>query len=830
MSGTFWFMSLCVGMLFWAATETHAEEPVIENGNFEQAGPDGEVAGWQLCVIGPAPRIGLDDAHAKQGVHSLCIAAEAATDAALQQHVPVEPGAYYTFEGWVSTQGLTPAASSDVHGTLAVMTPGGAGEGRRIAVGESHAGDTDWTKVSVSFKAPSDARVRLLCFFCGWGRGTGTAWFDGLTLRRADMGPAQVKVLPKEITDLPISPLIYGNFIESGFGRQVDGMWSELLFDRSFEGPKPYKWPTWGWLRRKHEDDLTKEDWWHSGYEECPWYVDAGNPEARVEYPRHFGFHHGLQSGHVVNDSKEKKAFLCQDGVYLHSGTTYLFGGDVRAGATGSSRQKTTELTVGLYKEGELSSLIVEDTVREAGSEWQRVSVNLPNQDYTGRATLAVSVPPGQRVTFDAFSLIPENTVDGWRPEVVEALRCVRPRILRWPGGCFASFYNWRDGIGPAAERRPRESEYWGGIEYNDVGTVEFLRLCQEIEAEPFICANVMTGTPAEAADWVAYCNAGTEHPMGALRASHGHPEPFGVTYWELDNETYRKLGPLEYAHECVRFADSMKTVDPSIKLVMVGYWRFHDHLEEMLDIAGEYVDLVTDRALDEAYLRRVLAILDDYNGRSERDIRLCNTEWLAPRGDVPVIPDALNRQPSDSEMTLQNQQIRWQYAMNAARQLLVFQRLGGRFVFANFNNLANTWGQNVIECPKEGCYVSAAGRMFELMSRCPAAWVLALEEQTPNAGMTLQAAWDEAREALVLMALNNRNAPSQVTWDLSALSFTPRAADIEWVDAPSPASHNSLNAPDTVQRHSEERSLEPKDVFECEAPPHSVMVVVLRP
>lgn len=647
---------------------------------------------------------------------------------------------------------------------------------------------------------------------------------DGL---EAAEQPVRVTVTPEELVSEPINPMIYGNFIESGFGRQVDGMWSEMLFNRSFEEVTPLKESVWGWLNRKPEDDLAAEDWWHSGYEEPQWYVAPGNPEAHLNYSEYWDFHHGLRAASLNNRNNTSKATLAQDGLCLRPGITYRFSGYLRHGEIADRDVPPIDVTVGLYKEAQTGDSLVSGTLRGVAGPWQRYECELANGGFEGRATLGITVPPGANVSLDGLSLMPLDHVHGWRRDVAGALKRVRPRILRWPGGCYASFYHWRDGIGPAHERRPRESTYWGGLENNDVGTAEFVSLCREIGAEPFICANVMTGSPAEAAEWVAYCNASAEHPMGALRAQQGYPEPFGVTYWELDNETYREYGALEYAQRCAEFAQAMKAAGPGIKLVMVGYWRFHAFLPEMLEIAGPHIDFVTDRELDEGYLRGVLETLRAYNAKSGRNIRLCNTEWLAPSEDVPVALDAAEQASGGLKATLQNRQIRWRYAMNAAKQLLVFQRLGGEFVFANFNNLANTWGQNVIECPKEGCYLSATGRVFELFSACPAAWPLRLESGVADSGVVTQAAWDAPRERLILIALNYRREKTEILWDLSQLPIDAAGATVTVLSAPSAASFNTLENPDAVEK-SEKKAKLAGHTMSFTLPPNSVVMAVI--
>jgi alpha-L-arabinofuranosidase len=662
---------------------------------------------------------------------------------------------------------------------------------------------------------------------CGATNGAVEATRGGVSSEEA--GPARFRIASEELVAQPISPLIYGNFIESGFGRQVDGMWAELLANRSFEEVTPLKESVWDWLARRPGDDLSREPWWHSGYEEHPWYLAPGNAEARLEHPRYWDFHHGLQSASVANRSTAQPARLAQDGIYVRRGVSSRFSGFLRAGDVVARDDAPVAVSIGLYREKDFAAPLVESRIEGVRSAWHHFSAQLANGEFEGRASFAIAVPPGASVVMDGLSLVPEDNVRGWRKEVVEALKRVRPPIIRFPGGCFASFYDWRDGIGPRANRCPRESEYWGGLENNDVGTAEFVTLCRMIGAEPFLCVNVMTGTAAQAADWVAYANAPPAHPLGALRERHGYAEPFAVTYWELDNETYRKYGPIEYAERCVTFARTMKAVDPKIRLVMVGYWRFRDFLPAMLEIAGPAIDLVTDRGLDEAYLRGVLEDLRAYNKKSGRQIRLCNTEWLAPSDDVPVVPDALNRQPSASELTLQNRQIRWRYAMNAARQLLVFQRLGGEFAFANFNNLANTWGQNVIECPKEGAYLSATGRVFELLSVSPAAWPLRIEGAAENPGIPVGAAWDRERKALVITALNYRGREVELAFDLALPNFKPKAADISILRAPSPASYNTLADPNAIARSDRRQETAAPDRFVVTAPPYAVIHAVLR-
>src|SRR6185312_7290154 len=142
--------------------------------------------------------------------------------------------------------------------------------------------------------------------------------------------------------------------------------------------------------------------------------------------------------------------------------------------------------------------------------------------------------------------------VGGIRKSLVEALRRIKPSVIRWPGGCFADSYNWRDGVGPRA-RRPRHTSFWGGAaewpqpppeaskyESNAFGTNEFVRFCRLVGAQPYLAVNVRSGGVRDFMDWVEYCNSppGRTTP-GDLRVASGERAPFAVRTWGIGNESW---------------------------------------------------------------------------------------------------------------------------------------------------------------------------------------------------------------------------------------------------------------------------------------------------
>ncbi len=156
--------------------------------------------------------------------------------------------------------------------------------------------------------------------------------------------------------------------------------------------------------------------------------------------------------------------------------------------------------------------------------------------------------------------------IEGIRKQFIDDMKRIAAPNIRWPGGCFADGYHWRDGIG-SVEQRPRTYNFWqsympegiDATETNHFGTHEFLRLCELVNAEPYLAGNVTSGSPQELHDWVSYCNS----PLGTVslaeeRKANGHPEPFRVRYWGIGNETWGCGGnfkPDEYATTYRRFA-----------------------------------------------------------------------------------------------------------------------------------------------------------------------------------------------------------------------------------------------------------------------------------
>lgn len=182
----------------------------------------------------------------------------------------------------------------------------------------------------------------------------------------------------------------------------------------------------------------------------------------------------------------------------------------------------------------------------------------------------------------------------GFRKDVIAAMKELKLAIVRWPGGCFASGYHWQDGV--RNPRRPVADPVWGVVDPNTFGTDEFVAWCRRVGCEPYICTNAGNGTPEEMQAWVEYCN-GVEGDYARLRRAPQHPEPHRVRFWSIGNENWggHEIGartPQEWGPLVRRSAELMRAADPDLTLLAAATpdrgWTL-----PLLETAGPLLDYV---------------------------------------------------------------------------------------------------------------------------------------------------------------------------------------------------------------------------------------------
>ncbi len=226
-------------------------------------------------------------------------------------------------------------------------------------------------------------------------------------------------------------------------------------------------------------------------------------------------------------------------------------------------------------------------------------------------------VQPDEKCIYGAIVDEPSDLTDedGVRTDVVDAVRELNAPIVRWPGGCYADFYHWEDGVGPRDQRPVRRNWHWGGMEPNTFGTDEFLQWCQRIGTEPYLNLNLGTGTLDEALRWLDYCN-GTELTTDVQRRhQNGHAEPYHVRYWGVGNEQWGdwEAGHMDaktYAARLHNWTQFFRKYDPNAHFLGVGSAGAKDPAWdlEVISRAGHLIDFLTLHVYGHALNR-----LDDY-------------------------------------------------------------------------------------------------------------------------------------------------------------------------------------------------------------------------
>lgn len=742
-------------------------QSLLSNGTFE-AGTEG----WAQHTWGGSGEFAASEGRTGRGVS---ITSTRGGDLSWSYEVTVQPKTWYRLAGWVKTsnliQGSGAGASFNVHEVGTARTP-------------AISGTKDWTRVETVFRTGTQAKITINCLFGGWGLSRGQAWFDDVVLEPIDMqqGELTYTVHPGK-TGHPISKYVYGQFIEH-LGRCIQGgIWAEMLEDRKFHFPVTPKFAPW-----------------------------AGGKEPGPEFaPVLVGSPWKIVSGGVK---------MVVDPNWTHQAIPAIEKGAIEQGWLALEKGRKYVGRVQWY--GDSISVDVGKP-----SAWTQTTFATPYSrlmkfEFTARGTtldgvLRISTKGKARI--GAVSLMPADNIKGFRKDVIALLKKLDSPIYRWPGGNFASGYDWRDGLGDRDRRPSSPNPAWTGVETNDVGIHEFIDFCKLVGTEPLVVANTGFGDPVSAAQWVEYCNGPATSALGSLRAKNGSKQPFAVKWWGIGNEMYGdwQLGHIPVAQYVLKHNQTyerMMRVDPTIKTVGVG-------------ARGGWDDVMIPRSKDH------MTLLSQHHYWQERSDPMDHI--LQARSTVSDLARYSREKLKGTKLKIAFDEYNYWYGPHVFGELgtRYFQKDGLGIAVALHEMFRNSdifemalYAQTVnvigaIKATRTTSFFESTGQVLMEYRRLFGTIPVAVEGGAPLCDVV--AAWSSDKKTFTIAAINAFEAPTNIR-----LSGVPKGPSKRYrMASDDPNAHNSAAEPKKLKFvESAEVDLEPTQVL----PPLSVTIWRVSP
>lgn len=446
---------------------------------------------------------------------------------------------------------------------------------------------------------------------------------------------------------------------------------------------------------------------------------------------------------------------------------------------------------------------------------------------------------------------------DGVRNDIIDALRKLKIPNLRWPGGCFADTYHWKDGVGPKDKRPTIVNKWWGGVtEDNSFGTHNFLNMCEELGAEPYLTGNVGSGSAQEMADWVQYVNFDGKSPMSDWRKQNGREQPWKVKFWGIGNEAWGcggNMRPEYYADEFRKFATFMtdwgntgglvriasgasdadynwtETLMKNIPVGMLGGLGVHhysiidwNHKSSATDFTEAQYFATMKSALEmEELVTKHAAIMDKYD--PQKKVAMVVDEW----GGWYDVEPGTNPGFLYQQNTMRD-------AMIAGVTLNIFNNHADRVRMANLAQCVNVL-QAVVLTDKEKMILTPTYHVMEMYNVHQDAKLLPIKiisddyvlgtEKLP--AVSCSASKDSTGKTHIsLVNIDTKNAQT-ITVNLAGGQYTSVTGRILTSDKLQ--NYNSFDTPDKIKPTTFNGAALKSNVLSVKLPPFSVVVLELK-
>ena len=398
----------------------------------------------------------------------------------------------------------------------------------------------------------------------------------------AQTKPVEVRIDATE-TSAPVSPYVYGMFIEPIGQLMTRTLWAEMIDDRKFFAPV---------LSAEADPDAVPRRGGPPGLGARKWRPVGGDNAVVMDTANPFTGNHSPS----VTVGAEPRGFA-QTGLALLQGRQYT-------GSLWVAGDPTAKVEVALvWGDAPAQRLVVASP--SSTSEWTQSKYEFSAPATADNVRFEITGTGSGAFRVDAVSLMPADNINGWRADSTALARTLNSGLWRMPGGNSLSDWDWHDALGPRDQRRPWYDHAFGAIHANDLGMDEWLELARLVGVEPYVTVNAGLGDGNSAAELVEYLNGSADTHWGGKRAANGHPEPYGIKYWNIGNEPYGdwQIGKTTrdfYMLKHKDFAERMKRADPSI--VLIGSGAMPDQIDPPGPKINPTLDDIRERFGTDAY------------------------------------------------------------------------------------------------------------------------------------------------------------------------------------------------------------------------------------
>ncbi len=450
----------------------------------------------------------------------------------------------------------------------------------------------------------------------------------------------------------------------------------------------------------------------------------------------------------------------------------------------------------------------------------------------------------------------PIENIDGYRTDVLKAFKEIKIPNLRWPGGCFADEYHWKDGIGPQNQRKRMVNTHWGGVvEDNSFGTHEFLGLCEQLECDPYICGNVGSGTVQEMSEWVEYITFSGESPMSRLRQVNGHKDNWKLPFFGVGNESWGcggNMRPEYYADLYRHYQTYVRQYGPDkiFKIACGPNVDDYNWTQVLMETAGKFMDglslhhytfeknwdnkgFATDfeeeawyTTLENAFFMEDLVrnhsqIMDKYD--KEKRIALVVDEWGCWHKVEPgTNPGFLYQQNSMRD------------ALVAGITLNIFNNYSQRVRIANIAQAVNVL-QSPVLTEGDKIVLTPTWHVFNMYKNHQEATLLEVGLASGLSGMNntfvpsiSASASEKDGNYLVTVCNTDLHEKKNITVEFTGLDFTKMNIKGQTIEGETMTSFNSFDCPDAVTTKDLTCSATSKNSVSLVLPPRSISSVYI--